>query len=81
MRRKIDKRFEQRRKPMLPREYCSSCVNWLLGIVSPSRRMVLCDLSYEIGCLKYKVYKRTATRAEWKRLWDYCRWSEEVEDD
>jgi len=81
MRRKIDERFEQRKKPRLPREYCTSWKNWLLGIVSPSRRMVLYDLSYEVSRLKYKVYKRTATREEWKLLWNYCKHSEEVDDE
>ena len=81
MRRKIDERFEQRKKPRLPREYCTSWKNWLLGIVSPSRRLVLYDLKYELGCLRYKVYKRTATRCEWKRLWNCYRRSEEVDDE
>lgn len=68
MRRKIDERFEQRRKPRIPREYCSSWINWLFGIVSPSRRMVRYNPDFEIGRLRYKVYKRTATREEWKQL-------------
>lgn len=67
--------------PTPPRELCSSFLNWILGIVSPS---LLCLYSfnnrgnkkviryfqelaeYEIKLIEWKIEKRIATKEEYK---------------
>lgn len=69
---KINPEIERRTRPKIPRKYCRTLADYIVGIASPSlmfRGVFNGDqelMRYEHELSKYMIYKRTMTKERWK---------------
>lgn len=70
----FDLRYMTRKRPVMPRAACSSLWDWVIGRPSPSKVLLMMVYGdprwseYELQELKYRCWKRTLTKDQWRLL-------------
>ena len=65
----FDEEFMVKNLPKIPEEYQPDRFLRILGIISPSCRMMHWNAEFEFDVLRYMCYRRTMTRSMWDCLY------------
>lgn len=81
----IDNDWETSKRPKPPRKIRAEGIRGLLGVISPSKRMIYVYegdkevWTYNTNVTRYLNYKRLTTKKEWRRFYRYMRLKRRVE--
>ena len=73
-RKKFDQAIERKTQPKIPRKFCSTEIDYIFGVASPSLVMIARfqgdkELEeFEMQLSKYMIYKRTMEKKQWKEF-------------
>lgn len=84
-RKHINTDWETSKRPKAPRKILAKGIRGLLGVISPSKRMIYVYegdeevWTYNTNARRYLNYKRLTTKKEWKVFYRYIRLKKRVE--
>lgn len=84
-RKRINTDWETSKRPKAPRKILAKGIRGLLGVISPSKRMIYVYegdeevWTYNTNVTKYLNYKRLTTKEEWRNFYRYMRLKRRIE--